>query len=150
MINPPIRSPRSKLGGLHHLGRMFDKIRCGLAGSLPEEYRPNLGLPTRLDGHLCGFLGIEFNDISRKIHEGLSDEKMVEWRFTTGLRPNPVQRRIWNAFSEKIGWRDFAASIVDELKKEDGLEKHPELQTPFGVIDKREGRANTAARRVQN
>ena len=75
---------------------------------------------------------------------------MVEWCFTTGLRPNPVQRRIWNAFSEKIGWRDFAASIVDELKKEDGLENRPELQTAFDVIDEREGCANTAARGLKN
>ncbi len=150
MINPPIRSPRSKLGGLHHLGRMFDKIRCDLAGSLPEEYRPNLGLSAGLNGHLCGFLGIEFNDIGPKISEGLSDEEMVEWCFTTGLRANPVQRRIWNAFLEKTGWHDFAASIVDELKKEDGLENRPELQTAFDVIDEREGRANTAPRRVKN
>ena len=150
MINPLIRSPRSKLGGLHHLGRMFDKIRCDLAGSLPEEYRPNLGMSAGLDGHLCGFLGIEFNDISQKISERLSDEEMVEWCFTTGLRPDPVQRRIWNAFSEKIGWRDFAASIVDELKKEDGLENRPELQTAFDVIDEREGCANTAARGLKN
>jgi len=150
MINPLIRSPRSKLGGLHHLGRMFDKIRCDLAGSLLEEYRPNLGLSAGLDGHLCGFLGFEFNDISQKISERLSDEEMVEWCFTTGLRPDPVQRRIWNAFSEKIGWRDFAASIVDELKKEDGLENRPELQTAFDVIDEREGCANTAARGLKN
>ena len=111
---------------------------------------PNLGLSAGLDGHLCGFLGIEFNDISQKIFERLSDEEMVEWCFTTGLRPNPVQRRIWNAFSEKIGWRDFAASIVDELKKEDGLENRPELQTAFDVIDERGGCANTAARGLKN
>ncbi|MBC8243683.1 MAG: DUF5069 domain-containing protein [Verrucomicrobia bacterium] len=142
MIDPPFRSPRAKLGGLHHLGRMLDKLRCDLAGSLPEEYRPNLGLSAGLDGFLCGFLGVKFEDVRQKISEGLSDDEVAEWCFTTGLRPNPAQRRIWNAFSEKLGWRDLATSFVNELKKEEGLENRPELQTAFDIIDEREGRGN--------
>ena len=99
MIDPPFRSPRAKLGGLHHLGRMLDKIRCDIEGTLPEEYRPNLGLSMGLDGFLCGFLGLKFEDIRQKVTEGLSDEELVEWCFANGLRPNPMQRRIWNGFS---------------------------------------------------
>lgn len=102
MIDPPFRSPRTKLGGLHHIGRMLDKIRCDLAGTLPEEYRPNLGLSVGLDGFLCGFLRVQFADVRQKISEGLSDDEMVEWCFATGLRPNSMQRRIWNAVLRKI------------------------------------------------
>ena len=65
---------------------------------------------------------------------------MVEWCFATGLRPNSMQRRIWNGFSEKFGWRDLATSVIDDLKKEEGLDNRPELQTAFDVIDEREGR----------
>ncbi len=140
MIDPLFRSPRTKLVGLHHLGRMLDKIRCDLAGTLPEEYRPNLGLSVALDGFICGFLRVQFADVRQKISEGLSDDEMLEWCFATGLRPNSMQRRIWNGFSEKFGWRDLATSVIDDLKREEGLDNRLELQTAFDVIDEREGR----------
>ena len=135
MIDPPFRSPRAKLGGLHHLGRMLDKIRCDIEGTLPEEYRPNLGLSIGLDGFLCGFLGLKFEDIRQKVTEGLSDEELVEWYFANGLRPNPMQRRIWNGFSEKFGWRDLATSVIDNTKKENGLENREDIFTAFDLID---------------
>ena len=135
MIDPPFRSPRAKLGGLHHLGRMLDKIRCDIEGTLPEEYRPNLGLSIGLDGFLCGFLGLKFEDIRHKVTEGLSDEELVEWYFANGLRPNPMQRRIWNGFSEKFGWRDLATSVIDNTKKENGLENREDIFTAFDLID---------------
>ena len=94
MIDSPIRSPRAKLGGLHHLGRLFDNIRSDLAETLPKEYRENLGLSVGLDGFLCGFLGVKFEDVRQKVSEGLSDEELVEWCFANGLRPNPMQRQI--------------------------------------------------------
>ena len=92
MIDSPIRSPRAKLGGLHYLGRVFDKIRSDLAGTLPKEYRENLGLSVGLDGFLCGFLGLKFEDVRQKVSERLSDEELIEWCFANGLRPNPMQR----------------------------------------------------------
>ena len=55
MIDPPMRSPREKVGGIYHFGRMLDKIRLHLRGELPEEYRPNFGWAVGLDGFCCGF-----------------------------------------------------------------------------------------------
>ena len=50
-----LRSPYDKtVGGLHHLGRMLDKIRLQVAGKLPEEFHRNYGLSVGLDGQLCG------------------------------------------------------------------------------------------------
>jgi len=53
------RSPYQKVAGLYHLARMLDKIRLHQAGKLPQDYHPNLGLSAGLDGHLCGFLGVD-------------------------------------------------------------------------------------------
>jgi len=89
--------------------------------SSPEEYRPNLGLSVGLDGYLCGFLGVGFSEVLQKVSEGMSDNELVEWCFDSGLRPNPVQKRIWNAFSERFGWRDRAAPLVEQVKTEDGM-----------------------------
>ena len=136
----PIRSPRAKLGGLHHFGRMLDKIRSDLAGTLPEDYRENFGLSVGLDGFLCGFLGVKFEDIRQKVSEGSSDEELVEWCFANGLRPNPMQRRIWNGFSEKFGWRDMATTAIESFKEEDGLEKREDILTAFDLIDEQENR----------
>ena len=136
----PIRSPRAKLGGLHHFGRMLDKIRSDLAGTLPEDYRENLGLSVGLVGFLCGFLGVKFEDIRQKVSEGSSDEELVEWCFANGLRPNPMQRRIWNGFSEKFGWRDMATTAIESFKEEDGLEKREDILTAFDLIDEQENR----------
>ena len=59
-----LRSPYDKtIGGLHHLGRMFDKIRLMQAGTLPSDLHRNYGLSIGLDGLLCGFLGLEFASI---------------------------------------------------------------------------------------
>jgi len=141
MKNPPFRSPRAKVGGLFHLGRLLDKIRLNLRGELPDEYKPNLGAKHGLDGHCCGFLGVEYDDLVERLKQGGSDEELVEWCFTRGLRPNPVQISVWNGFAEKFGWRDRAASFITKVKKEDGVEHHDDLQTSFDCIDYREGRA---------
>ncbi len=45
-----LRSPYDKTaGGLHHLGRMLDKIRLKQAGRLPEDFHRNYGLSGGLD-----------------------------------------------------------------------------------------------------
>ena len=63
-----IRSPYDKhAGGLHHLGRMLDKMRLKLAGRLPEDFQRNYGLSFGLDGLICGFLGVEFAAIETRV-----------------------------------------------------------------------------------
>ena len=140
MKNPPFRSPREKVGGLCHFGRLLDKIRLSIRGELPDEYKPNLGLSFGLDGHCCGFLGVEFSALVERVRQGGTDDEILEWCFTQGLRPNPIQKRIWNGFASKFGWRDKAAAFVAAVKKEDGLENREDLVTSFDAIDFREGR----------
>ena len=57
------------------------------------------------------------------------------------LRQNPMQRRIWNGFSEKFGWRDMATSAIETFKEEDGLEKREDILTASDLIDAQEGRS---------
>ena len=144
MRNPPFRSPRVKVGGLYHFGRMLDKIRLRLKGKLPAEYLTNLGLAHGLDGHCCAFLGIEFAALMERLKQPGADEEILEWCCTQGRRPNATQIAIWNAFAEKFGWRDAASAFVARVKKEDGLEHREDLITTFEIIDFREGRAKPA------
>jgi hypothetical protein len=137
MIDPSLRSPREKVGGLYHFGRMIDKIRLHLRGELPEEYKANFGLPRGLDGLLARFLNLTHSEIIARVKQGGTDEEILEWCFASGLRPNETQIRVWNSFSEKIGWRDAAAPIVEQVKKQTD---RTDIATIFDCIDASEGR----------
>jgi hypothetical protein len=136
-----LRSPYDKrVGGLHHLGRMVDKIRLRQLGRLPDAYHRNYGLSVGLDGHLCGFLGIEFAAVEERVKQGGADEEIAEWIFQRSLRPNRTQVRIWNEFSRKFGWNDALSRYLARTKQDDGLNAYTEVVTAFDLIDLDEGR----------
>jgi hypothetical protein len=144
MINPPMRSPREKVGGLYYFGRMIDKIRLHLRGELPEEYKPNFGVARALDGLLSQFLNLTHTQIVARVSEGGTDAEILEWCFANGLRPNETQIRVWNSFAEKIGWRDQAAATVERVRKQTG---RIDIATIFDCIDAGEGRPTPLFRR---
>ena len=134
------RSPYDKtIGGLHHLGRMIDKIRLKQANTLPEEYHRNYGLSVGLDGQLCGFLGVDFADVEARVKAGGTDEEIAEWIFSRGLRPNRMQTHIWNECSRKFGWNDRVSAYLQKIKQEAGL-PHLSHCTSFDLIELTEGR----------
>jgi hypothetical protein len=140
------RSPYDKtVGGLHHLGRMIDKIRLKQAGKLPEDYHRNYGLSVGLDGQLCGFLNVKFEDVEARIQQGGTDEEIAEWVFAHGLRPNRTQLHVWNEHSRKMGWNDRIAAYLQNLKKEWGREDLAAC-TSFDLIEITEERTPPPAR----
>ncbi len=142
MIDPPQRSPRVKVGGLFHFGRMLDKIRAHQRGELPEEYVPNLGLGLGLDGQMCGFLDIGFPEVCARVEQGGTDEEILAWCCArTGFQLTEQRVFIWNEFARKYGWNDLPGRFIRRVKKEEGLEDHPDLETAFDLIDHREGRS---------
>ena len=142
MLNPPFRGPRERVGGLCHLARLLDKIRLHQRGELPEEYHPNFGLRVGLDGHLCGFLGVDFDALCERVREGGTDEEIAEWCFARGLRPNKVQARVWNEFARKLGWNDHASRFVASVRQEEVFADRADIVTAFDTIDLREGRGS--------
>ena len=140
MLHPPFRSPRERVGGLVHLGRLLDKIRLHQRGELPEEYHPNFGLRFGLDGHLCVFVGLEFDALYERVRAGGTDEEIAEWCFERGLRPNKVQARVWNEFARKLGWNDRVSQFVANTLREDGTTDRTDICTAFDAMDFREGR----------
>lgn len=137
---PGLRSPYDKtLGGLHHLGRMIDKIRLKLVGALPEDFHRNYGLSVGLDGQLCGFLGVTHAEVEARVKEGGTDEEIAEWIFAHGLRPNRTQAFVWNEHSRKLGWNDRVSAYNAKVKSEPGWE-HLTAITSFDLIEQSEGR----------
>ncbi len=140
-----LRTPGDKsAGGLHHFGRMLDKIRLMAAGRLPPDYHRNYGLAVGLDGQLCGFLNVTFVEVEARVREGGADADIVEWVFARGLRPSRTQAYIWNEHSRKLGWNDRISAYLQKQKAESGLAGHPACTT-FELIDLNEGRTPPAA-----
>jgi len=137
---PGLRHSAEQIGGIVFFGRMLDKIRLRRSERLPAEYLPNFGLSAGLDGHLCGFLGVEFSVVCEGVRQGGTDDEIAEWCFQHGLRPSKMQVRIWNEFARKFGYDDVAAKFLARIKAEDGLEHRTDIVTTFDLIDLREGR----------
>jgi hypothetical protein len=135
-----LRSPYDKtVGGLHHLGRLFDKIRLKQSGVLPDHFHRNYGLSIGLDGQLCGFLGVKFEEVEAQVLAGMSDAEAAEWIFATGLRPNRMQAQVWNEHSRKIGWNDRVAAFNAKVRQEPGWD-HLTAITSFDLIEQSEER----------
>ena len=137
---PGLRSPYDKaVGGLHHLGRMLDKIRLQRAGRLPEDFQRNYGWALGLDGQLCAFLGVAFADVEARVAEGGTDAEIAESIFARGLRPNRMQTTVWNEYARKLGWNDRVAAYLRQVKQEAGC-ADVTAQTSFDLIEFSEGR----------
>jgi hypothetical protein len=136
-----LRSPYDKTaGGLHHLGRMLDKMRLQQAWRLPDDFQRNYGLSFGLDGLLCGFLGVAFAEIEARVRQGGTDGELAEWIFTRGLRPNRGQTQAWNEYIRKLGWKDRGATVVAKVKADMGLQDRRDIQTIFDGIEALEDR----------
>lgn len=68
------RSPREKLAGYVHLGRMLDKCRAALSGTQGEYI-----YPCPLDQRLLDFAGIVAEQFTETVKRASSDEKLAEW-----------------------------------------------------------------------
>jgi hypothetical protein len=142
-----LRSPYDKtLGGLHHLGRMLDKMRLKQAGRLPPDFDRNYGLSFGLDGQLCGFLAMKFEDIEARVQAGGADAEIAEWILARGLRPNRTQTAVWNEYIRKLGWSDRGAAILAKAKVEGGFTDRQDVVTIFDAIEVSEGREPPAQR----
>lgn len=138
---PGLRSPYDKnAGGLHHLGRMLDKMRLKLAGRLPADFERNYGLSFGLDGILCGFLNVKFEDIEARVQAGGTDAEITEWVFSHGLRPSKTQAVVWNEYIRKLGWNDRGTAVLVKAKAEAGYSDRDDAQTVFDLIEVSEDR----------
>ena len=135
---PQLRSPYAKVGGIHYLPRMLDKIRLHAAGQLPTEYHANLG--GGFDGRVLTFLWIEYPALVDRVKQGGADEEILTWAVAQGRQPSPEEIEIWNDFMRKRGWKDESSERLTMRKREGGFENRDDIVTFFDYIDLDEGR----------
>src|SRR5438093_11925573 len=119
---------------------MLDKIRTPAGGDVHTDYRANLGPREAADGTVCKFLGIDYEQLRQRVMEGGSDEEIVEWCYQNGRRLNEGDIFLWNNFSAKFGWNDFATPTLERRKKELGISDRADIETMGDLFDYEEGR----------
>ena len=138
----PFRSPRDTVNGIAVFGRILDKIRYDAReGRLPEGYHLGFMEGARtFDDRVCRFLGVSFEDLTRRTVAGGEDAEILEWCFQNGRHPDSEQIEIWNGFMNKRGWRDTAAGGLQKQKEDAGLGHRDDIKVFFDLMDVEEGR----------
>ncbi len=132
MIYP--RSPYDTEGGQYYFPRMLDKIRLNLKGELDSDYLPRLG--KGLDGLLCEFLGVWYDDVKAQVEEGKTDVDILQWCYENGVRRNDFDIMLFNKFLLKLGWRDDDyGKRLNDYKKNHGLGHRNDIETLFDFIE---------------
>jgi gluconokinase len=135
---PGLRSAYDQVGGIHHFGRMLDKIRLHAAGQLPEDYRPNLG--EGFDGGVCRFLGVKYDELVARVNQGGTDDEVLAWCFARGRVPTELEITLLNEYLRKRGWNDVASERLAERVKQLAPEWAGKIHTFFDLIEVDEGR----------
>jgi len=138
---PGLRSPYIKVGRLVYFGRMLDKIRLQAAGTLPQDYVPNLGDGQfyTLDGRCCRFLGVPYAGIRERTLGGGTDEAILAWAHEKGTSRTDEECHVWNRFILKLGWRDERSAVLAE-RISDPAFRDKTIETLVDHIEYDEGR----------
>lgn len=139
MTNEPItpRSPKEELDGFPYFLRLCDKIRLFQAGILHPDYHNNLG--KGFDLWMCQFLGVEYDDLRKKVESGASDEQTLAWAQQTGVEREPFVRDWFLQYLRTRGFRDDFSELLEKRKKEAEHTDKPEIQTFMDYLDADEG-----------
>lgn len=128
------RSPRDRVGGLVHLGRMIDKARAKSAGTLSDYL-----YPCPLDQVLLEFLGLTgeaFLDAAATE----DDARVVEWVRQQGTAHQPEDIERWNREFLSRGPNDEESRRRFLAKRERLAPGRTDLTAWVDLLDVEEGR----------
>lgn len=137
------RSPREKVGGMVHLGRLFDKIRMRNKG-LIQDYNY---LTTGFDKYLLEYLGLKGEAMERRVLQGGTDDELLAWVKTHGKPLSEAEIRLWNAKiltgepKDDAAKERYRARLLDiAAKRGVPLDSLPKVTTWVDAIELDEGR----------
>jgi hypothetical protein len=107
LTQEPPRSPRQRLGDYALLARMVDKGRADLAGQVGEYH-----FACPLDQMLCGFKGVDAQEVRKLLASGATDEQVLAWFNTHGTPKTAEEIKGWSAGVE-------AYSLYENPEKRD-------------------------------
>src|SRR5690349_18450887 len=134
------KSANEAAGGVRYFARVLDKIRLHARGELHSDYHKNLGHPQAADGAMCNCLRVSYDELRQRVLEGARDEELLEWGYQRGRRLNEGDIFVWNNFSRKSSWRDWATPSLQRRKKELWIDDRDDIQTVGDLFDYEEAR----------
>jgi len=135
----PPASPNDEVSGYVYFARLCSKIRLQNAEKLDPEFFPNMG--KGMDLWTCQLLDVDYEDLSKTVASGASDQEALEWCWENGNRPSEHQLEWWNSFMRNRCFRDDLADMLISRKKESGWQDRDDIQTMFDYLDADDGRA---------
>lgn len=137
------RSPREKVGGMVHLGRLFDKVRLRHRG-LIQNYNY---LTTGFDKYLLDYLGLKAEDLERRVVQGGTDDELLAWVRANGKTLSDAEIRLWNMKvlgsepKDEAARERFGARLVEiAAKRGVPVERLPKVATWVDLIELDEAR----------
>jgi hypothetical protein len=137
------RSPKTRLDGIAHLGRLIDKIRLRHAGHIQDYNYLTVGF----DKYLLDLLALNGIELERRVLQGGTDEEIVQWVKNHGRQLSDEEIREWNDRIVTGGPKDDAALRRFQIRLSDvaakrgvSVESLPPVATWADVIELDEGR----------
>jgi hypothetical protein len=134
MATSKLRLPTVQLAGLVHLPRMLDKIRLHASGELPADYIMGTGDGTCLDGRICRFFKINYDELRALVESGADDEAVEAWFIQQAEDFTPERVLIINQFLTKRGYRDESSAGLEKSKAAAGFGDRADIQTWVDLI----------------
>jgi hypothetical protein len=137
------RSPREKVGGMVHLGRLFDKVRLRHRGLIRDYNYLTVGF----DKYLLDCLGLRGEDLERRVLQGGTDDDLLAWVKANGKPLSEAEIRLWNMKiltsepKDEAAKERYKARLVDiAAKRGVPVDSLPKVTTWVEAIDLDEGR----------
>lgn len=137
------RSPKDKVGGMVHLGRLFDKIRLRRQGLIPDYNY----LTTGFDKYLLDYLALKGEDLERRVLQGGTDDELLAWVKAEGKAVSEAEIRMWNMKvlagepKDDMAKERFNARLMEiAAKRGVPIESLPKITTWVDAIELDEGR----------
>ena len=113
------RSPKVRLGGIAHLGRIIDKIRLRHAGQIQDYNYLTVGF----DRYLLDFLGLEASEFEQRVLLGGPDTEIFDWVRAHMRDRSPEEIAKWNERIETSGPMDEAGKARFQQRLKDIAQK---------------------------
>lgn len=113
------RSPKVRVGGIAHLGRLIDKIRLRHAGQIRDYNYLTVGF----DYYLLEFLELEAATFEQRVLLGGTDTELLDWVRVHMRNRSPEEIAQWNQRIETNGPSDEAARARLQQRLEDVAQK---------------------------
>lgn len=137
------RSPKESLGGIAHLGRLFDKIRLRRRGLLLDYNYLTAGF----DKYLLDFLQLDGAALEARVHQGGTDQELLAWVQSMARPLSDDDIRRWNEWIMTARPQDESDRIryhrrLEEIARKRGISVSslPPIHTWTEAIDLDEGR----------